>query len=108
MEELFSVEESYFCGCFPDVRANGILGQRTIASGGQKSLAMGSKKTNGYGSDGTAMTSSGGAAEETEETLFEPTSLHKYSTDLRETKFNYFQDGDEDDILVPSYDLSLP
>lgn len=107
MEELFSVEDAYFCGCFPDVRANGILGRRTIATVGQKSLAMGAKKANSYGSDGIALTAAG-ASQDSDETLFEPTSLHKYSTDLRETKFNYIQDIDEDDVLVPSYDFNLP
>eukprot|EP01034_Spumella_vulgaris_P024378 gene24378-30719_t len=37
--------------------------------------------------------------------LFEPSSLHKYSTDLRENKFSYYQETD--DLMVPSFNLNL-
>lgn len=34
----------------------------------------------------------------------EPSTLHKYSNDMRETKFSYF---DEDDIVVvPSFNIN--
>lgn len=50
--------------------------------------------------------------EEEELEQFEPSSLHKYSTDLRETQFNYYQhDGggtsDGMESLVPKFNLNV-
>jgi hypothetical protein len=53
------------------------------------------------GASGSYCSSLGGESQQ----LFEPSSLHKYSTDLRENKFSYYQESDE--LLVPSFNLNL-
>lgn len=43
--------------------------------------------------------------EDEEEVIFEPSTLHKYSNDMRQTHFNYYSEDDES--LLPSFNLSL-
>jgi hypothetical protein len=95
MEALFSLDNTpgnvpdtgSNCFCFPDIRSQ-VMGlhvlqdDRRITSSKikEKSLLFDSKKAS--------------------ELLFEPSSLHKYSTGMREMKLEYFFGENEDEPLV--------
>jgi len=82
MEELFAIEDSMIC-CCPDIRHP--MGFRIL----QRSKAPRSQHQNEQDAD---KGSTG--------TLFEPSTLHKYSGGMRETKFEYFHDEDEPLVLT--------
>lgn len=77
MEEIFDVEHSGCCGC-----QGGLVGLRELTrdkgQGSQNQSEQSSKQANIA-------------------PLFEPHTLHKYSTGMRETKFTYYQAEDEED-----------
>lgn len=95
MEALFSLDNTpgnvpdtgSNCFCFPDIRSQ-VMGlhvlqdDKRISSSKikEKSLLFDSKKTS--------------------ELLFEPSSLHKYSSGMREMKLEYFFGENEDEPLV--------
>jgi hypothetical protein len=95
MEELFDVgQQDACCGCCPcpplaaDKGAGGtisnvLLGFRTLAHVGRGSGTHKSGKEAGAGKEPES------------DIIYDPSNLHKYSSDLRETKFSYFQDEDE-------------
>jgi uncharacterized membrane protein YgcG len=77
MEEIFDIEQSGCCGC-----QGGLVGLRELTkdkgTGNQNQSEQSSKQANVT-------------------PLFEPHTLHKYSTGMRETKFTYYQAEDEED-----------
>jgi MFS family permease len=123
------------CGCCLDVRNTGMLGMRrlvdmqqqrhlqamkTMSDGTYTTVANHTAASSSVsttadtnlhhhlyipgpmsGASGSYCSSLGGESQQ----LFEPSSLHKYSTDLRENKFSYYQESDE--LLVPSFNLNL-
>jgi len=82
MEELFAIEDGVFC-CCPDLRYP--MGFRILT----KSKAPRSQHPNEQDAE------KGNSG-----TLFEPSTLHKYSGGMRETKFEYFHDEDEPLVLT--------
>jgi hypothetical protein len=95
MEEVFKVDNlSYICGCFPTYRY-------PVYS---SSLISGSAATNNYSSMGSTTpysmfephhADSNGeiitTIDDPDTTLYEPRSLHKYSRDMKEGMFSYYQ-----------------
>jgi len=103
MEELFDLggggnsSSAGCCGCCPEVKA-GLMGLRVVGQagpGGRGTGGVGSARQGAPGKDGT----DAGAAQAAER--FEPSTLHKYSGGMRETKFEYFTE--EEAPLVPSF-----
>ena len=103
MEALFSLENNpgnvpdtgSNCFCFPDIKST-VMGLRTLAD--EKRINS-TKKKEKTGDVFDPQKSSG--------ILFEPSSLHKYSSGMREMKLEYFFESNEDEIahsnrLLPS------
>ncbi len=121
MEELFALDAA--AGCLPDLRAGsaGLLGFRRLgalqhqkqAKGAAGHAGAGHHTPGGGGSSDSILTPnthrsySALGDSSAQQVLFEPSSLHKYSTDLRENQFSYYQEDGEGDDLVPSFDLNL-
>jgi hypothetical protein len=89
MEELFAVDPGMetCLGCFP-VLEFGLMGFRTLSIDRRRTSRLRSNKK----SEATDAASS--------ESLFEPASLHKYSTGMREMHLEYF--SSENEPLIPA------
>ena len=103
MEALFSLENNpgnvpdtgSNCFCFPDIKST-VMGLRTLAD--EKRINS-TKKKEKIGDVFDPQKPSG--------ILFEPSSLHKYSSGMREMKLEYFFESNEDEVahssrLLPS------
>lgn len=127
MEELFHLDPATSCiGCFPDLRS-GFLGLRVLAKKTHNSSLDRLKEHGGINSANTqrgiqmgGLNSIGGGSfnggssninyyhnapedvSEEDQIIFEPSSLHKYSNDMRKSEFSYITE-DDDDVLTTSY-----
>ena len=128
MEELFRIDNAHYqCGCCPDLRSSntsstggGLLGLRVLTE--QQKGSHRSSITQ-HGKTGPHDYSAGGErirlaplfysesvkneVDEEEGDFFEevePSTLHKYSAGMKESKFSYIQ---EDEPLIPSFNLNI-
>jgi len=96
MEELFRVDpDAYCCGCLPELKS-GLLGLRVLQEGQKSMNKFLNTNAVGYGPFSADSASPLNV-------FVEPSTLHKYSNYMRETKFQYLEDKDE--TIAPSFNL---